>query len=187
LKTFTSAYDHLFENEKNAFIGLRGHQGMIKYLGWFKHDFVYPNTSATNSNPSTLDTTNPDQMPQEVGPSILVNGNKQESIKTSNILLQHGLLDLEEYFCNRCPPPLQKEILSFWKNVFEIASQVSALHNLEMKERRTVKKYNGSVEIFAENLCQRILTSLVGMPISSQIIFFLSKRSLWKRVLLRRV
>ncbi|KAL9609992.1 MAG: hypothetical protein Q9167_005265 [Letrouitia subvulpina] len=51
LKIFTSKDQKVFENEKSAFISLKGHKGMVKYLTSFRNAEV--NTSSNRDNQST--------------------------------------------------------------------------------------------------------------------------------------
>jgi hypothetical protein len=60
-----------------------------------------------------------------------------------NILLEYGSYDLESWFGHVTPPMLPKEILSFWKALFEVADAVSGIH--EFKIGGT--EFNGSVKV----------------------------------------
>lgn len=50
---------------------------------------------------------------------------------TSNILLEFGDLDLDEYLAARYPPVLNAEIINFWENIFSVATTLDKLHNFK--------------------------------------------------------
>lgn len=72
-----------------------------------------------------------------------INGTNPPLVTTYNILLEYGEFDLEEYFRNRLPPSLQKEILSFWTNMLAIAKQVGALHKFERRGGTRTTRFYG--------------------------------------------
>jgi hypothetical protein len=48
--------------------------------------------------------------------------------KTSNLLLEYGEQDLEEYFAEAPPPATHDDIISFWRNLFRIADALRIFH-----------------------------------------------------------
>jgi hypothetical protein len=126
LKTFKPGSEKQYETEKEAFMPLRDHQGMVKYLGHFKYHFHYP--MVWNSAGQSID---------KVGLTIQPSNEKRTSTQpTNNILLEYGLMDLEVYFANRVPPVLPPEMMAFWRDIFDIAEEVRDIHNLEyLKEK----------------------------------------------------
>jgi hypothetical protein len=73
-------------------------------------------------------------------------------VRTTNILLEYGELDLDEYFAENISPVLQAEIEGFWRLLFEVAHAAEAIHNLQVQKRHADKgdrliEYLGSVPI----------------------------------------
>ncbi|XTI86035.1 hypothetical protein V2W45_1233385 [Cenococcum geophilum] len=126
LKTFKPGSEKQYETEKEAFMPVRDHQGMVKYLGHFKYHFHYP--MVWNSAGQSID---------KVGLTIQTSNEKRTSTQpTNNILLEYGQMDLEVYFANRVPPVLPPEMMAFWRDIFDIAEEVRDIHNLEyLKEK----------------------------------------------------
>ncbi|KAJ9660233.1 hypothetical protein H2201_006979 [Coniosporium apollinis] len=115
LKTFEQGREADFTAEKAAFYGLRHHDGMIRYLGHFTHLESRRTVRPTGTT-----------YPQGEGQTT--------PVKTYNILLEYGELDLEETFAQRQPPVFPDEIESFWKALFEVADAVDKIHNLKVDD-----------------------------------------------------
>lgn len=58
---------------------------------------------------------------------------RDDHSRTFNILLEHGELDLNEFFAMVQPPRLPLEILNFWSDLFEVAKALRRFHNVELK------------------------------------------------------
>jgi hypothetical protein len=115
LKAFEEGKRGFFMNERDAFRALRDHAGMIQYLGEFVHVEIV-----------TLD-----------GES------KMETRTTSNIILEYGDHDLDEYFAELSPPVLQSEVESFWKGLFEVAHAVKGIHHLKVSMDGRMQEFYG--------------------------------------------
>ncbi|KAK5062484.1 hypothetical protein LTR84_004556 [Exophiala bonariae] len=131
LKTFRDDHAAYFKDECDAFWALREHDGMIKYLG----DFSHPNDSSC-------------QFEQDIG---LRRFNESGSIRdkatiertdttteyigrmSTNILLEWGEADLEDFFAERQPPVFKSEVAIFWKELFEVADALRRMHNFTNK------------------------------------------------------
>ncbi|KAG4441125.1 hypothetical protein IFR05_003415 [Cadophora sp. M221] len=122
LKTFHDGNYDLFDNERRAFSGLKNHEGMVGYLGWYSHVCDPPPSSSQH-------------------PSHTVASKVME--KTWNILLEYGDLDLEEYFLERLPPVFADEILGFWEDLFEVGGAIKGVHNLEYGKGELAEQYYG--------------------------------------------
>lgn len=130
LKTFRDGHAEFFEDERDAFWALREHNGIIRYLG----DFSHP------SDPSC-------QIEQENGSSELGDAGSitgtvtvpapgpQEQLgrMTTNILLEWGETDLDDFFAERQPPVLGSEVRIFWKELFGVAEALQSVHNFKKK------------------------------------------------------
>ena len=94
----------------DAFIGLKGHEGMVRWLADFeKVDKVVPT-----------------------------------QVKTYNILLEFGAMDLGVYFTQNLPPVLPLEIEAFWKSLFAVADAVQGVHDLKVRDDSgQTKEYHG--------------------------------------------
>jgi serine/threonine protein kinase len=62
-----------------------------------------------------------------------------------NILLEFGELDLDEFFFEegRLPPVLPNEVQGFWKDVFEVATAVKAIHLFKRQRGDVSQEYYG--------------------------------------------
>ena len=105
----------------DAFIGLKGHEGMIRWLTNYEKDetsLTTPESSATGIAES-------------------------KKVKTYNILLEFGDMDLGVYFKNRLPPVLPLEIEAFWRSLFAVADAVKGVHNLKVRVGGETEEYHG--------------------------------------------
>lgn len=68
-----------------------------------------------------------------------------EEIKTvtSNIILEYGDYDLDEYFLEFAPPIFQSEIKSFWEGLFDVAYAVKGIHHLRVNRDGRMQEFNG--------------------------------------------
>lgn len=112
---------------------------MVRYLG----DFSHP------SDPSC-------QIEQEHASSIIGEGGnvtddatttgsgpssaEQLGRTTTNILLEWGEADLEDFFAERQPPVLGSEVRIFWKELFGVAEALERVHNFT---NRNGKEFDG--------------------------------------------
>jgi serine/threonine protein kinase len=66
-------------------------------------------------------------------------------VKTFNILLEWGKLDLDEFFFDQkiASPVRTKEILKLYQNIFEIAEAIKRIHKLEKDENGERRVYYG--------------------------------------------
>jgi hypothetical protein len=97
----------LFINERDAFLGLKHHQGMVRCLGDYGHKEIQQTLNSSET------------------------GGKDVCKDTYNILLEFGECDLDEYFTLILPPVFDIEIKAFWKALFEVADALDGIHNLE--------------------------------------------------------
>lgn len=105
----------------DAFIGLKGHEGMVRWLADYeKVDRAVP----TQESPATR----------------AVEGKK---ITTYNILLEFGEMDLGVYFRSNLPPVLPLEIEAFWRSLFAVANAVKGVHDLKVRDNWQTKEYHG--------------------------------------------
>lgn len=104
----------------SAFLGLKQHEGMVRWLANYKK-------------------THDPQVAVAAGPS------KQETT-TYNILLEYGEMDLRVYFEEVLPPVLQSEIEAFWRSLFAIADAVKGIHNLKVRNAEQVEEYYGYID-----------------------------------------
>ena len=127
----------LFDNERNAFLGLREQEGMVQYLASYSHKEIHPSLGLEGR----------DQRGEE----------KVKATTTHNILLEYGELDLEEFFLRRLPPIHQFEIEKFWKALFEVADALEGVHNLEIHAEGRVQHYHGyaMAVLSSSKLCSR--------------------------------
>ncbi|KAK0713614.1 hypothetical protein B0T26DRAFT_367389 [Lasiosphaeria miniovina] len=80
---------------------------------------------------------------QYIGCFKLKEPNAQGVLRTtSNILLEYGELDLDEYLAIQYPPILNSEIINFWENIFQVAMTLAKLHNFEYQ------RHDGSTTTF---------------------------------------
>jgi hypothetical protein len=114
LKTFEKSNKAIYINEKEAFTGLRDHDGMIRYLADYKHEEL---NRHSDEGPVTK--------------------------TTYNILLEYGDYDLDEFFGERLPPVFDTEVEAFWRGLFEIADAVEGVHNLHICTGATSQDYHG--------------------------------------------
>ena len=68
---------------------------------------------------------------------------KCQKIKTYNILLEFGAMDLGVYFRDRLPPVLPLEIEAFWRSLFAVANAVEGVHDLKVRDGWKPKEYDG--------------------------------------------
>lgn len=121
LKTFESKNYELYKNEVDAFIGLKGHEGMVRWLA----DYEKVDKAALTLGCS--------------GTRAI----ECEDIKTYNILLEFGAMDLRDYFREKRPPVLPLEIEAFWRSLSAVANAVDGVHNLRILEGGQTKEYYG--------------------------------------------
>ncbi|KFZ05322.1 hypothetical protein V501_08467 [Pseudogymnoascus sp. VKM F-4519 (FW-2642)] len=125
IKTFDEGKRDLFKNEKEAFLALRDHPGMIQYLGDYEHVEIRQSSS----------------------PQIITPGGTLETgtikANTSNIILEYGDHDLDEYFMEFVPPVFQSEIKSFWECLFDVADAVKHIHHLKVNTEGRTQEFNG--------------------------------------------
>ena len=126
MKTFEEGNKKVYENEVQAFGGLRKHGGMVRYLGNYVHK----------------------EMRQPLNPQENRARDEAGTKTTYNILLEYGEADLDEHFQSRLPPVLPKEINKFWQALFEVADAVDGIHNLKIEEEGETREYHGYVIIF---------------------------------------
>ncbi|RWA06079.1 hypothetical protein EKO27_g9026 [Xylaria grammica] len=107
LKSYSEECQDIYKKEKNAFNGIANEQDMIKCLG-------------------TIQFTEDPQISYDSTISL------QKG--SYNILLEYGEDDLNEYFVVHNPPIIDREILDFWENLFQIADALQRIHNLEKKK-----------------------------------------------------
>ena len=121
LKTFPENHVALYQNEVKAFQGLKEHDGMVRWLADYeKLDMTTPGlTHSDTEDSSTI-------------PS-----------KTYNILLEYGLMDLDDYFNEKLPPVLSWEIEAFWKSLFAVAFATKGIHDLKVDNGWETKEYFG--------------------------------------------
>lgn len=62
---------------------------------------------------------------------------------TSNILLEYGDLDLDEFFFDHAPPALPAEIVKFWEDLFEVPTAVRNIHEIRPTRGDRQQKYYG--------------------------------------------
>ncbi|KAH0565999.1 hypothetical protein GP486_000610 [Trichoglossum hirsutum] len=126
LKRFEDGNKRLFENEKNAFLALRHHKGMVRYLANYGHREIRPLPQSRRHTDTVL------------GEVV-----DEEVTTTYNILLEYGEFDLDEFFAERLPPVLQTELEEFWRDLFEVADVVDGIHNLEVRSLGEVRRFYG--------------------------------------------
>lgn len=68
-----------------------------------------------------------------------------ESDATANILLEYGDLDLNEYFYERLPPVFPDEILSFWRELFDVGHAIKGVHNVGFGKGELEEEFYGQV------------------------------------------
>jgi hypothetical protein len=123
LKTFEEGNRIVYINEKEAFYGLRYHDGMIRYLADYGHKEI--------QRAST-------------GPEIVVAERAGDVTRTTyNILLEFGDCDLDEFFAERLPPVFETEVEGFWRALFEVADAVEGIHNLNICTDGMTQEYHG--------------------------------------------
>ena len=65
-------------------------------------------------------------------------------VKTYNILLEFGEMDLAVYFKRTLPPVLPLEIEAFWRSLFAVANAVQGVHDLKVRDDSgQTKEYYG--------------------------------------------
>jgi len=119
MKTFKEGHEANYENEKNAFLALRNHQGVVRYLADYQQ---------------SIETTAESEVIQRAGNKIPY---------TCNILLEYGDEDLDAIFLRRQEPLLESEINTFWKKLFEIVDALDGIHDLKHPIDDEVQEYYG--------------------------------------------
>jgi hypothetical protein len=114
LKTFEEGNRSVYKNEKEAFVGLKNHDGMVRCLADYGHH----------------------EMQRSSGQAAV-------SRTTYNILLEYGDCDLDEFFADRLPPIFETEVEGFWKALFEVADAVEGIHNLNVCAGGMTQEYYG--------------------------------------------
>lgn len=98
---------------------------MIQYLGDYEHVEIRQSSS----------------------PQIITPGGTLETgtikANTSNIILEYGDHDLDEYFMEFVPPVFQSEIKSFWECLFDVADAVKHIHHLKVNIEGRTQEFNG--------------------------------------------
>ena len=105
----------------NAFLGLKDHTGMVRWLADYEQAHSIPPTPSS-SRVQTLNS---------------------NSSKTYNLLLEYGAMDLGVYFREKLPPVLSWEIEAFWKSLSAVAFATKGIHNLEVNNGWEIKEYFG--------------------------------------------
>lgn len=121
LKTFEAKHRQFYKDEMDAFIGLKGHEGMVRWLADYE--------KADKDNPT----------PRIPGTRAV----ECKRITTYNILLEFGDMDLGDYFKRTLPPVLPLEIEAFWRSLFAVTNTVEGVHDFEVRECGQTKKYYG--------------------------------------------
>ena len=102
--------EDLFEWETDAFLALRGVQGMVQCI--CSYSLLAPQVALTANG----------------------TGNAfSQTQNTHNILLEFGELDLDEFFAESDPPAHPLEITGFWERFFKLAQALNKLHYLERR------------------------------------------------------
>ena len=103
----------------NAFFALVEHEGMVRWLADYEKVDILP------------------PIPETPAAGIV----ESKNIKTYNILLEFGEMDLGVYFGKRLPPVLPLEIEAFWRSLFAVADAVKGVHDLKVGAR--IDEYYG--------------------------------------------
>lgn len=132
LKTFRDGHAEFFKEECDAFWALREHDGMIRYLG----DFSHPNDPSCQLK--QVDSSNGfDQGESSIGDENragrLNSPGDPVGRMTTNILLEWGEADLEDFLAERQPPVFGSEVRIFWKELFGVAEALRRVHNFTKK------------------------------------------------------
>ncbi|KIW73675.1 hypothetical protein PV04_01773 [Phialophora macrospora] len=135
LKTFRDGHAEFFREEREAFWALREHDGMIRYLGDFSHPSD-PSCQIKEENDSG----------ESIQGDVTVTGSaappgEPVGRMTTNILLEWGEADLEEFLAERQPPVLGSEVRLFWKELFGVAEALQKVHNFINKKNG--KEFDG--------------------------------------------
>jgi hypothetical protein len=130
LKIFEESNTAISHNEREAYRRLAHSDGILDYFA----DYVHKERRRSLN-----------EQARDAGDGEII-------VLTTNILLEYGELDLDEYFAEYSPPVLQTEIEDFWKRLFEIAHAVDAIHNVQVQTRNADKgdrliEYFGSASI----------------------------------------
>ncbi|KAJ9602690.1 hypothetical protein H2200_012884 [Cladophialophora chaetospira] len=123
LKTFRDGHAKFFEEECEAFWALREHNGMIRYLG----DFSHPSDPSCQAMQENAEGESVTMAVPSLGPG------EQHGRMTTNILLEWGETDLEDFFAKQQPPVLRSEVRIFWKELFGVAEALRRVHNFKKK------------------------------------------------------
>ena len=126
LKTFRDGHKDFFNDERDAFWALREHHGMIRYLGDFSHPSD-PSCQLKQQNGSS----GIDESDETV--TAAATAPQDAGRMTTNILLEWGEADLEDFFTERQPPVLSSEVRIFWKELFGVAEALRMVHNFKKK------------------------------------------------------
>jgi hypothetical protein len=127
LKVFQEGKRELYENEVEAFLALKDHDGMVRYLTDYGHTEPHHTENAS-------DTTAQEEEEE---------GEESRTATTYNILLEFGELDLDQFFGYRLSPVLQTELEKFWKDLFEVADAVKGIHDFEKFRGGERQEYYG--------------------------------------------
>ena len=123
LKTYKEGNRLLYNNEKDALIGLKGHEGMVRWLADFSQE----------------DARRPSRPPEPDDNQEL----EESGVTTHNILLEFGEMDLDVLFGDRLPPVIQSEIEQFWISLFRVANAVEGIHHLKINSAGVVQEFHG--------------------------------------------
>jgi len=125
LKTFKKRYESVYNNERDAFNGLRDNDKVVRYLGHFEQEVVRADTNAAQGRRLSGH-----EIETEAGETENEVIDKERT--KYNILLEYGEFDLGDLFGGaRSPPSQAKEIMGFYKNLFEVADAVRRVHDVK--------------------------------------------------------
>jgi hypothetical protein len=127
IKTFRDGHAEFFQEERDAFWALREHDGMIRYLGDFSHPSDPSCQLKQENGLSGIDESDENMTDTATAPREHVGR------MTTNILLEWGEADLEDFFTERQPPVLGSEVRIFWKELFGVAEALQLVHNFTKK------------------------------------------------------
>lgn len=106
LKSYSNGRRTEADNEKTAYSELKEREGLVNYLGCYSVE---------------------EEMTGQDGTSRME--------RTTNLLLEYGELDLDEYFADPAisPPAYALEIINFYREVFKIANVLRCLHKVPIE------------------------------------------------------
>ena len=106
----------------SALRGLQDHEGMVRWLA----DYTLT------------------QSPLETGDQTADSPTAQvHEVKTHNILLEYGQMDLSVYFAEMEQPVRSSDIETFWRSLFAVAEAVKGIHDVKFDEAGSEKEYHG--------------------------------------------